>query len=368
VTHDEKILVGENLDEIGAAQKQTEVTPKELTNYYTCVKAEKKLLALVKFLCQEAPDSKILVFLCSAASVEYLDNILSPFLTKKGLCVLALHRKKIYKRTKILDEFRKSKNCILLSTDLMARGVDVVDIDWVAQFDIPRQSSLFIHRSGRSGRNGREGRSLVFLMREERAYVDFVQKHEKIKLTEWKIKGANNTTLAEKLREKVQNLAISDRRILENGSRTFVSYVQAYCKHDCQIVCQLKDLDIPGIAHSFGLLRMPQMKELKRRSDLSKFKARTDVQTQMIAYKNPKLEEARQATRAKKASGKTETLKDESLKEGMEDNKESPEREEPKRKRKKLSEWDELQQDERLLKKFKKGKLSKKQLEEMLSA
>jgi len=62
---------------------------------------------------------------------------------------------------------------------------------------------------------GRIGSSLVFLMPEESAYVDFVQKHEGVELVEWGAVGGLDLKLddkaAEKMRRRVQEMAIADR-------------------------------------------------------------------------------------------------------------------------------------------------------------
>lgn len=76
------------------------------------------------------------------------------------------------------------------------------------------------------------------------------------------------------------------RKILLRGTRAFVSFIEFYIKHDCQVVCKLKgkilflaislffsDQDLPGIAHSFGLLRLPAMKELRGRKDMGNFQS-----------------------------------------------------------------------------------------------
>ena len=46
--------------------------------------------------------------------------------------------------------------------------------------------------------------------------------------------------------------------------------MQSYAKHDCRLVCALNELDVVGVAHSFGLIRLPKMSELSNR-DLSAF-------------------------------------------------------------------------------------------------
>ena len=51
--------------------------------------------------------------------------------------------------------------------------------------------------------------------------------------------------------------------ILQQGMKAFVSFVQAYSKHEASYIFRVKDLDLVGVAKSFGLLRLPKMPELK---------------------------------------------------------------------------------------------------------
>lgn len=64
-------------------------------------------------------------------------------------------------RTKIMDSFKKGKTSILVATDVAARGIDVNDIDYVINFDIPQNNEYYVHRIGRTGRAGKEGTSLT---------------------------------------------------------------------------------------------------------------------------------------------------------------------------------------------------------------
>lgn len=150
---------------------------------------------------------------------------------------------------------------------------------------------------------------------------------------------------------------------MENGTRAFVSFVEAYGKHDCQIVCCLRLLDLAGIAHSFGILRIPQMRELNYgKHDFKRFK-NIDIKTSTIAFKDLKMEKARQdKIKIKKQVNKNKP--NEIEKENFEDEDEELSRK--RKKRSKLSEWEELQQEDRFLKKFKAGKITKEQLNKLL--
>ena len=57
----------------------------------------------------------------------------------------------------VMEEFRSGKIRILLSTDLLSRGIDIQQLSLVINFDLPREKETYIHRIGRSGRYGRNG-------------------------------------------------------------------------------------------------------------------------------------------------------------------------------------------------------------------
>lgn len=60
--------------------------------------------------------------------------------------VLAIHGKMKDKRYKVFNEFRRIKSGALICTDVMARGVDISEVDWVLQYDPPCSASSFVHR------------------------------------------------------------------------------------------------------------------------------------------------------------------------------------------------------------------------------
>ena len=67
-----------------------------------------------------------------------------------------------YRKT-IMEDFKSGKTRILLSTDLLARGIDIQQLSLVINYDLPRDKETYIHRIGRSGRYGRKGVSINFV-------------------------------------------------------------------------------------------------------------------------------------------------------------------------------------------------------------
>uniref|UniRef100_A0A0N5AE35 ATP-dependent RNA helicase n=1 Tax=Syphacia muris TaxID=451379 RepID=A0A0N5AE35_9BILA len=320
-------------------------TPSSLQNYVAVVNGEEKLCGLLEFV-RANPDAKMLIFFSTCRCVMMLGK-------RK---VFSIHGKNRHGKNSELDKFRETAKSVLLCTDVLSRGIDIPDIDWVVHFDIPKCSSWFVHRSGRSARNGRTGKSLLLMSPEQTGYVQFLENYEKVKLNKLNISTCT-AAKADCLRNKLIKLASSDRDFLELGTGAFVSFISSYLRHDCNVVCPLDDLDVVGYAHAYGLLRIPFMKEFKGK-DFSSFKS-VDIQTSSIPFKKAEKEKKRQIELAKRLE---ERALRKSSKTVHSDKKTAvgKKRKHPKEEKS----WEDMASDIALLKKFKRGRLSKKELNE----
>merc|ERR1712154_253025 len=70
-------------------------------------------------------------------------------------------------RNVIMSEFRTGSSRVLITTDLLARGIDVQQVSLVINYDLPNQRETYIHRIGRSGRFGRKGVAINFVTRDD---------------------------------------------------------------------------------------------------------------------------------------------------------------------------------------------------------
>lgn len=276
--------------EKGAANEDIS-TPASLTNHYAIVEPQNKLAAIVGFILSEAAKTpgdpgKYMIFMSTCACVSYFSIILAKLL--ENLPVLCLHGKMKDARFKVFDRFRAISKGVLICTDVMARGVDIPAVKWVLQCDVPKAASAFVHRCGRTARSGNAGSAIVFLMPNEDAYVEFIQRNQNVTLIKTEV-PISDTDKVLKTARTVQKL---DRAHLENGQRAFVSFVQAYKKHECNILLRVKDLDLASLATGFGLLRLPRMPELKD-ADTSGF-IPEELDLNSIAFKNKERETARQ--------------------------------------------------------------------------
>ncbi len=83
-------------------------------------------------------------------------------LSQSGFNAEALHGDlKQSQRTAVMDKFRSGAVNILVATDVAARGIDVSDVEYVFNYDIPQNNEYYVHRIGRTGRIGKQGTSVT---------------------------------------------------------------------------------------------------------------------------------------------------------------------------------------------------------------
>ncbi len=103
---------------------------------------------------------KVLVFARTQARTDRLAKLLF----REGLSVVTLHGGRSQGQRKLaLERFRSGASRILVATDLAGRGIDVLDIEHVINYDVPGSREDYIHRIGRTGRNGKTGHALTLL-------------------------------------------------------------------------------------------------------------------------------------------------------------------------------------------------------------
>ena len=83
------------------------------------------------------------------------------------------------RESKLLD-FKNGKTRLLLSTDLLARGIDVQQLNLVINYDLPRSKETYIHRIGRSGRYGRKGVAINLVGQRDQRSLAEIQEHYKV--------------------------------------------------------------------------------------------------------------------------------------------------------------------------------------------
>jgi ATP-dependent RNA helicase RhlE len=104
-------------------------------------------------------------------------NKLVEQLAKKGIEASAIHGNKSQNaRQRALEDFKNSKIRVLIATDIAARGIDIQELPFVVNYELPNIPETYVHRIGRTGRAGLDGVAISFCESEERGYLRNIQK------------------------------------------------------------------------------------------------------------------------------------------------------------------------------------------------
>ncbi|GAB2217449.1 hypothetical protein Drorol1_Dr00000640 [Drosera rotundifolia] len=160
---------------INTVQKGSEDTHSQVRQMHVAAPMEKHFPLIYFMLKEHIADDvnyKVIVF-CSTAMVT---RLLASLLGELNLNVREIHsRKPQGYRTRVSDEFRKSKGLILVTSDVSARGVDYPDVTLVIQLGVPSDREQYIHRLGRTGRKGKEGQGILLLAPWEESFLSSIK-------------------------------------------------------------------------------------------------------------------------------------------------------------------------------------------------
>lgn len=142
----------------------------------------------------------------------FLENILTEFETQKFIVfvrtkvraervVAAMQRVEIVtealhggieqdKRFDILERFRKGESRVLITTDVACRGIDIPDMDYVINYDIPENPENYVHRCGRTGRGEANGQALSFCSPEEKSLIEAIEVYTGEEILHYEITSA----------------------------------------------------------------------------------------------------------------------------------------------------------------------------------
>ncbi|KAJ3102915.1 ATP-dependent rRNA helicase spb4 [Phlyctochytrium planicorne] len=239
--------------------------PSSLRVFYQILPYESKMSALVQ-LCMSG-SFKIIVYFATCAVVDYFYALLSSALesgklTLPGYNLVAFHGKMDGKeRLKVLNEFKNSMNkAVLFTTDVSSRGLDMPDIDWVVQFDPPQDPRTFNHRCGRTARSGKIGQAIIYLMKSEELYIDFLTLRNSMNIVKYEEMAEGEFT-SEQYLEMAKSVSLGDDAIRALGLKAFVSWIRYYGEHQASAIFDIKKVDIETLSRSFGLQKLPKLRE-----------------------------------------------------------------------------------------------------------
>ena len=140
------------------------LTLEGIKQYYLGVEQESWKLATLYDLYEQLSISQSIIFVNSKRKADFLKVQLE----ENDYTAECIHGDLTQKdRNEIMDGFRNGNSRILITTDIIARGIDVQSVSIVINYDIPRYREVYIHRIGRSGRFGRKGIAINFVTERE---------------------------------------------------------------------------------------------------------------------------------------------------------------------------------------------------------
>ncbi|KAH0483359.1 MAG: uncharacterized protein KVP18_004084 [Porospora cf. gigantea A] len=259
-------------------------------------------------------------------------------------------------RMQALSRFKKARCGVMLATDIAARGIDIPDVDWIVMTSPPGDALQFVHRVGRTARAGKTGSSLLMVDPDtDLAFVDFLrnrgltlnpftdhpyhallarsmsiglpkmladhasviselestvfvrpnqQKLESIESLDDQATSDCAVTAAEcRIVSACQRFyASTDRAFFNRSEWAFIAFMGALKERNLQYVFAISKVNIGLLANSFGLLKLPRVKEIRG-------KMIADFQTHKMDYFSIPFPDVKtEADRQEKLEGQMEMI------------------------------------------------------------
>jgi len=144
--------------------KRDELTLEGIKQFYIAVEKEEWKLDTLCDLYETVTITQAVIFCNTRRKVDWLTQKLH----EREFTVSAMHGDMDQaQRDLIMKEFRSGSSRVLITTDLLARGIDVQQVSLVINYDLPTNRENYIHRIGRGGRFGRKGVAINFVTNED---------------------------------------------------------------------------------------------------------------------------------------------------------------------------------------------------------
>lgn len=153
-----------------------QIAPKQrvsrnVTHMVAFIEMDDKRFFLERLL-NEKPEAKVLVFVRTQVRAERVKAAME----RVNIESRTLHGgKEQQDRLSVLDAFRKGEFRLLITTDVSARGIDIPNVDFVVNYDLPDQAEKYVHRVGRTGRGTQKGTAYSFCSAEEKPMLEEIQ-------------------------------------------------------------------------------------------------------------------------------------------------------------------------------------------------
>lgn len=168
-------------DPVRILVKKDELTLEGIKQFYIAVEHEEWKLDTLCDLYETLTITQAIIYCNTRRKVDWLQEEMQ----KKDFTVSCMHGDMDQReRDIIMREFRTGSSRVLITTDLLARGIDVQQVSLVINFDLPTNRENYIHRIGRSGRFGRKGVAINFLTEGDVRYLRDIEEFYTTEITE----------------------------------------------------------------------------------------------------------------------------------------------------------------------------------------
>ncbi len=146
---------------------------KNVTHAITFVEMDDKRFFLERIL-KEKEALRFMIFVRTKVRAERVKAAMH----RVGIETEAIHGDKEQKdRQKVLNDFKANKTRVLIATDVSARGIDIPNVDYVINYDMPDIAENYVHRVGRTGRGKNKGQALAFCSSGERELLKGIEEY-----------------------------------------------------------------------------------------------------------------------------------------------------------------------------------------------
>jgi translation initiation factor 4A len=168
-------------DPVRILVKRDELTLEGIKQFYIAIEKEDWKLETLCDLYATLTITQAIIYCNTRRKVDWLTSEM----VSKDFMVSSMHGDMDQKeRDLIMREFRSGSTRVLITTDLLARGIDVQQVSLVINYDLPSNRENYIHRIGRSGRFGRKGVAINFITQNDVKYLKDIEEFYHTQITE----------------------------------------------------------------------------------------------------------------------------------------------------------------------------------------
>lgn len=160
-------------DPIKILLKNTEIAVDLISQFYIDVESEDYKFDTLMDLYNLMSTSQAIIFCNTIRKVDWLKENLE----KNNFTITCIHGKmQQTERDSVVNQFREGKTRLLLTTDVLARGIDIPEVNLVINYDLPPNKETYIHRIGRCGRFGKKGVSISMVKSSDQSDIKTLQR------------------------------------------------------------------------------------------------------------------------------------------------------------------------------------------------